>query len=296
MKILLLGSKGMLGSDCRKVLAQEYEIVTPEKKELDIVSWDKVIDKMHHIKPNIVLNCAALTDMDAHEGPKELFTLRKMNVEGPRNLAQGSARYNCKIIHISCDCVFSGQKLHPQPYFEDDPMEPISGYGRSKMESEIAVKDNAPNYLIIRTGWLYGLQGKDFMKSLLGNASDRKKTQHLKIASDRFGSPTWSYRLAEQIRELIRVDAGGTYHATSEGYCSLFDSIAYVVKRLNLAVSLEPCSVKAFPQRAKRPNNAILENRLLKKYGLNIMGEWQDDLDAFLQQSGDEWLESTKPT
>ncbi|MBW2000307.1 MAG: NAD(P)-dependent oxidoreductase, partial [Deltaproteobacteria bacterium] len=127
MKILLVGAKGMLGSDCREVLSEEYEVVAPEKKELDIVSWDKVIETLQSVRPEIVLNCAAFTDVDACE--KESFKVRKVNIEGPRNLAQASARYECKMIHISSDYVFDGKKMPPQPYFEDDTMSPISAYG-----------------------------------------------------------------------------------------------------------------------------------------------------------------------
>jgi dTDP-4-dehydrorhamnose reductase len=204
MKILLLGSKGMLGSECQKVLSQEFEILAPEKKDLDIVSWDKVIDKLQRMDPKIVLNCAAITDVDSCESHREAYMVRKINVEGPRNLAQGAARFNCKIIHISSEHVFSGEKGIPQPYFEDDPLDPISVYGKTKMESEIAIKDNLSDHLIIRSGWLYGSQGDNFVKSLVSDALNKKGRKSLKIPSDQYGSPTWAYRLALQIRDLIR--------------------------------------------------------------------------------------------
>ena len=119
-----------------------------------MISWDVVIENLQKLLPDIILNCAGFTDVDACE--TEDFTVRKANIEGPRNLAQGSARFNSRLIHISSDYVFSGQKGIPQPYFEDDPVDPISAYGRSKVESEVAVRENSPNYIIIRTGWLYG--------------------------------------------------------------------------------------------------------------------------------------------
>ena len=150
MKILLLGSSGLLGNDCREVLKEEHEVIAPSSSELDIVSWDVVIDSLHKIKPNVIINCAGYTDVNGCE--TEEFKVRKVNIEGPRNFAQGSARYNCRMIHISSDYVFSGQKGIPQPYFEDDPVDPVSAYGRCKVESEVAVKENAPNYIIIRTG------------------------------------------------------------------------------------------------------------------------------------------------
>ena len=294
MKILLLGGKGMLGSDCRKVLGQEYEIIAPDKKELDIVSWDKVIDTLQHIRPNIILNCAAVTKVNACEEHKTAYLCRKVNVEGPRNLAQGSARFGSKVIHLSSDFVFNGVKALPQPYFEDDPLDPLSEYGRAKMESEMAVRENASDYLIIRTGWLYGKEGENFVKSLLAQALNKKKSKKIKVPNDYFGSPTWSYRLAEQIRELIEVEGKGTVHATAEGYCSFYEALGFVTEQLNLKVSLEPCRLKDIHKKAKRPTNCILENRVLKKNGLNMMKHWQEDLSLFLDEFGEELIKQAK--
>jgi dTDP-4-dehydrorhamnose reductase len=294
MKILLLGSKGMLGSECQKVLSQEFEIMAPEKKDLDIVSWDKIIDKLQRTDPEIVLNCAAITDVDSCESHREAYMVRKINVEGPRNLAQGAARFSCKIIHISSEHIFSGEKGIPQPYFEDDPLDPVSVYGKTKMESEIAIKDNLSNHLIIRSGWLYGSQGSNFVKSLVSDAFNKKGRKSLKIPNDQYGSPTWAYRLALQIRDLIRADARGTYHATSEGACSRIECAQYIVDKLNLKVSLQPCDTSDLTQKARRPLNCILENRLLKKQGLNIMPDWKEDLSTFLEQFGEQLVKEAK--
>lgn len=294
MKILLLGSKGMVGSDCRSVLGKNYEILSPDKKELDIVSWDKVIDRMHHLHPEIVLNCAALTDLDHCEESRHSYMLRKVNVEGPRNIAQASARYDCKVIQISSDQVFGGDKAVPQPYFEDDPLEPLSAYGRSKMESEIAVRENASDYMIIRTGWLYGMDGDNFVKTLLSMLLGKRKAKKVKVVADQFGAPTWSYRLAQQIRELIRADGKGTYHATAEGYCSRLEAARFILDRLNLKASLEPCTMADCRRKAKRPANCILENRVLKKQEINVMADWQEDLGLFLDQHGENLIKQAK--
>ena len=294
MKILLLGSRGLLGTECQKVLSQEFDIIAPEKKELDIVSWDRVIDKLQRVSPKMVLNCAAMTDLDSCESHREAYTVRKINVEGPRNLAQGAARFSCKIIHISSEHVFSGQKGIPQPYFEDDPLDPISVYGKTKMDSEIAIKDNLADHLIIRTGWLYGSQGSNFVKSVVFDAVNKKGRKTLKVPADQYGSPTWAYRLAVQVRDLIRADARGTYHATSEGACSRIECAQYIVDRLNLKVSLQPCRASDLAQKARRPLNGILENRLLKKHGLNIMPDWKEDLAAFLDQAGERLIKEAK--
>lgn len=291
MKILLLGSSGMLGSDCKAVLSKEYEVIAPDKKDLDIISWDMVIENIQTISPDVILNCAAFTDVDACE--TEDFVVRKNNVEGPRNLAQGSARFNCKLIHISSDYVFNGQKSIPQPYFEDDPLEPISAYGKSKMESEISVRENAPNYVLIRSGWLYGIRGKNFVKSILSNALNKKR-KTIKVVNDQFGSPTWTYRLAMQIKELIKRDAKGTYHVTSEGYCTRFEYAQYILKKLKLKISLDPCSMDDYPLPARRPANCILENRLLKKQSVNLMPDWKKDVGIFLGRYGSDLVKQAK--
>jgi dTDP-4-dehydrorhamnose reductase len=291
MKILLLGGTGMLGNDCRRVLSEDHEVIAPTKKELDIISWDVVIENLHKINPDVIVNCAAYTDVNGCETEK--FLVRKVNVEGPRNLAQGSARFNCRIIHISTDYVFSGQKGIPQPYFEDDPVDPISAYGRCKVESEVAVKENSPNYIILRTGWLYGFYGNDFIDNILLNSVKRPR-KTMKITDEQVGSPTWTFRLANQIKTLLNSDVKGTFHATSEGYCTRYEYVEQIFKKLKIKTPIKPCSLKEFPQPAKRPKNCILENRLLKKVALNVMIDWKEDLNQYLDQHGKEILKAAR--
>jgi dTDP-4-dehydrorhamnose reductase len=291
MKILLVGGSGMLGRDCKEVFDLEHEVIAPDKKKLDIVSWDGVIECLQTIEPDVIVNCAGFTDVDACES--EEFLVRKINVEGPRNLAQGSARFNCKLVHISSDYVFSGKKSIPQPYFEDDPTDPISAYGKSKMESEVAVRENAPDYVIIRTAWLYGLHGENFITSLLKNTVGKKR-KTIKVVKDQFGSPTWTYRLALQIDALIKGDAKGTVHATSDGYCSRFDFAKEVFKELNLKVSVKSSRLKDYDQPARRPANCILENRVLKKWGMDLMRDWKSDLKEFLEKHGKDLVKEAR--
>jgi dTDP-4-dehydrorhamnose reductase len=285
MKILILGASGMLGSDCQSVLSVENEVITPGREELDIVSWDRVIETLQDIEPDVVLNCAAFTDVDACE--KEELRVWKVNVEGPRNLAQSCARFGCKFIHISSDYVFDGLKPMPQPYFEDDPVNPLSAYGKSKLESEVAVRENSPNYVILRTGWLYGAKGQNFVKSIVTRACQKKPVL---AATDQFGSPTWTDRLARQIKPLIAGEGRGTYHATAEGYCSRYDYALHVLKKLDLDVAVEACNLNDFGGIAHRPRNCLLENRLLHNQGINLMIDWKEDLDKFLDQFGEKIL------
>lgn len=291
MRILILGSTGMLGSECAVVLSDKHDVIAPTKKELNIISWDKVIETLQEVEPDVVLNCAGFTDLEACE--TEEFTVRKINVEGPRNLAQGAARFQCKLVHISSGYVFDGQKMMPQPYFEDDTENPLSAYGKSKMESEVAVRENSPNYIILRTACLYGMSGNNFLKSVVARAvQQRPKT--LRVPDDHFSSPTWAFRLALQIKELLENDGRGTYHATAEGYCSQYECASYALERLGIKVPLKACKMRDLGVKVKKPSNCLLENRLAKKQGINIMLDWKEDLDAFLDKFGKELIRQAK--
>jgi dTDP-4-dehydrorhamnose reductase len=287
MKILLTGASGQLGSECKEVLKNDYEIIAPEREEFDITNWDKVITGISELLPDIILNCAAFTRVDECE--TERGKAERINVEGPRNLAQGAARYDKIIVHISSDFVFNGRKRLPQPYFEDDPMDPLSFYGLTKMESELAVKQNAPSYIIIRTGWLYGIRGDSFLKKILESAL-KGGQESISVVDDQFGSPTWSYRVAQQIKVLIENGKEGVYHATSEGYCSRYGWAKYFLDRMEIKTPVVSCVTKDYPTPAVRPLNSILENRQLKREGLNIMPNWQKDLDLFIDKYGEELL------
>lgn len=284
MRILLTGSSGQLGSECKRVLKDDYEIISPNKEELDITSWDKVIMSIDQLSPDIILNCAAFTNVDECEKEKKLA--ERINVEGPRNLAQGTARYDKIIVHISSDLIFNGRKRLPQPYFEDDPTSPLSRYGLTKMESEMAVKQNTPHYIIIRAGWIYGVRGDSFLKQILQLAM-KKDQQSLYVVNDQIGSPTWSYRLAQQIKVLIDNRKEGVYHATSEGYCSRYEWAKYFLEKMEIKLPVLPCTSEKYPTPAIRPLNSILENRQLKTEGLNSMPNWQKDLDIFIDKYGE---------
>jgi len=293
MKILLTGAKGQLGSECKEVLKTDYKIIDTDLEEFDITSWDTVIMTISQVSPDIILNCAGFTKVDECERNKEKS--ERINVEGPRNLAQGAARYEKMIVHLSSDLVFDGRKRFPQPYFEDDPMNPLSFYGITKMESELAVKQNAPHYILIRTGWLYGMRGDNFIRRILKRAV-QKDQEFIRVVDDQFGSPTWSFRLAQQIKTLIDKGKEGVYHATAEGYCSRYEWAQYVLGRLDIKIPIVPCTSDEYPTPAKRPANSILENRQLKTEGLNIMPAWQRDIDTFLDTYGEILLRDAEGT
>ena len=285
MKVILTGSTGMLGSDCKNVFEKKYQVITADKVKMDITSWDRCTEALHKLNADVVVNCAGFNDMAACENDELLIS--KINVEGPRNLAQCSGRYGYRMVHISCYCIFDGLKVVPQPYFEDDVANPLSGYGRLKRDSEIAVRENAPYHVIVRTGWLYGRNGNNFVKALIEQAI-RHKDQPLKVPADQIGSPTWSRTLAYQLAEIVDNQGRGTYHASAEGFCSLYDFAARLFGRLGLKVKLEP--VKGSQTPLKMPLNAILENRFLKKQNIHIMEDWDKDLDHFIDIYGEDLI------
>lgn len=284
MKILIAGGSGRLGTECREVLGREHEVIAPDKKSMNIISWDKVIENLEAHSPDVVINCAGITELKACEEGDPYLTA-KINVEGTRNLAQCCGRYDCKFVHISCALVFDGSKKAPQPYFEDDPPYPLSTLAKHKIESEVAVRSNAPDYLIVRTSWIYGSHGEDFITSLVRQALMHPE-EPFRLPDDEVSSPTWTYRLVLQIMELIRHDLRGTFHAAATGICSRFEWGQRVLKGLGLKTNLEPCHLAELEDGAIRPLNSILENRQAKAQEVHVMADWKKDLDFFLENYG----------
>ncbi len=284
MKILITGGKGQLGSDCAQVLADRHDILAIDLDELDITEPSDVKNTIQRFSPNIVLNCAAYTQVDACETEKALAW--KVNVNGPRNLALSARDCRAKLIHVSTDYVFDGTRQVPEPYREDDEPGPISYYGKTKLEGEKAVKDTTSNHMIVRTAWLYGRNGPNILKTFLRLALTNPDKE-LKIVNDQFGSPTWSYRLALQIGRLIDAKGQGIYHATSEGYCSWYGLAEVFLEAMKVPHRIVPCSTDEYPTPAARPKNSILENSRLKAQGIQLMPLWKDDVHQFVARCGD---------
>jgi dTDP-4-dehydrorhamnose reductase len=283
MRILITGSKGQLGADCAQVLFTKHETLAIDLDELDITKQSDVERVIRDFSPNIVINCAAYTQVDACETEKELAW--NVNVNGPKNLAVSAKRFNAKVIHISTDYVFDGTKEAPQPYRETDEPGPVSYYGKTKLEGEIAVKETTENHVIVRTAWLYGMNGQNILKTFLRIAMENPD-KAIKVVNDQFGSPTWSYRLALQIAKLIETNGQGVYHATSEGYCTWYDLAQHYLQKMDVPHRVIPCSTEEYPTTAVRPKNSILENRRLNEQGINVMSFWEEDMNHFIAQFG----------
>jgi dTDP-4-dehydrorhamnose reductase len=284
MKIIITGAKGQLGNDCIQVLAKENEVIALGRNELDITRLAEVNAMIDRLRPDVIVNCAAYTRVDACETEKELA--RKVNVTGPENLATCVERNSGLLIHISTDYVFDGKKKIPEPYIESDDPCPASYYGKTKLEGEMAVRNTTDRHVILRTAWLYGANGHNFLKTILRLASTRPNRE-LKVVNDQFGSPTWSYRLALQIAALIKSTGRGTYHATAESYATWYELADYFLNKMNIPHNVIPCTSDEYPLPAPRPKNSILENRRLKDEGIDVMNRWQADLDHYIAEFGD---------
>jgi len=279
MKIMIVGNKGQLGSDSEKVLAENYEILAVDLPELDMTNLAAVETMVRDFAPDVILNCAAYTLVDKCETEKQLAW--DVNVKGPENLALGAQKHGGRLIHVSTDYVFDGTRQIPLPYMENDETRPLSYYGVTKLESETAVQRANDRHMILRTAWMYGIGGQNFLKTMLKLALKNPGTQ-VKVVNDQYGSPTWSYRLALQILKLIENNGQGTYHATAEGHCTWYELAKYFLDKMDVPHRVVPCTSREYPTPAARPKNSILENRHLKAENVNVMKSWQEDIDQFV--------------
>jgi dTDP-4-dehydrorhamnose reductase len=291
MKILIIGGRGQLGSDCTRVLRGRHEVVSVGSRELDITRPKEAEETIGQIGPDIILNCGAFTRVDACETEKGLAWT--VNVEGPQNLALAAKKLGATMIHISTDYVFDGRREVPQPYTEEDAPGPQSYYGITKLAGEEALRKATDDHMVLRTAWLYGFHGNNFLKTMLRLALEDPKRE-IKVVNDQFGSPTWAYRLALQIDRLIDAHGRGTYHATSEGYCTWYELAEAFLKKMGLPHTLVPCTTAEYPLPAPRPGNSILENRRLKAAGMDLMTHWRSDMEAFVDTYGDRLIKEVR--
>lgn len=284
MKILICGGGGQVGSDCTLLLSRRHEVTSPDKTNFDITDSESVLRMVSAVSPDVLLNCAAYTNVDACETEKDKAW--RVNADGPGNLASATSKHGSKLVHISTDYVFNGRKIVPEPYTEDDETDPLSVYGKSKLEGERMVNKITQNYLILRTAWVYGIHGRNFLKSILRLVL-RDPGKEIKVVHDQFGSPTWAYDLARQIEKLLEANVSGLYHSSAGGYCSWYELAIYFLQRMGLKHHIVPCSSSDYTTNAIRPANSILENRRLKAEGHSIMTSWQEGVNQFIDAFAD---------
>ena len=288
MRIMISGSRGLLGSDCMRVFQSNNEIRSLDRPGCDITNRNAVEAEILDFMPTVVINCAAYTNVDGCETDQE--NAWAVNAQGPEFLARACNAAGTFLVHISTDYVFDGLKEPPLAYDEEDETAPLSIYGKSKLEGERRIAAHAERYAILRTAWLYGAHGGNFLKTMLRLAvADPERP--VKVVNDQFGSPTWSLRLALQVENLVSKGGQGIYHATSEGYCSWFELASCFLKQMEIPHSLVPCTTSEYPTPAIRPCNAILENSRFKRAGLNKMTGWRHGVNQFVSRFRQDLLE-----
>ncbi len=281
-RILITGASGQLGSDCVSAFSPAWDVVGLAREDLDITDADAIRTAFELRRPTAVLNCAAYTQVDNCESDRD--AAMRANAEAPALLAAECARYDAHFIHMSTDYVFDGLRPPPTPYVEGDPTGPASVYGASKLKGEDAAMFANRESAIVRTSWVYGINGNNFLKAVLGRALSAPE-QSLRVVNDQHGSPTWTVRLAEQLVAIADARLKGILHATGEGQCTWFDFAQRFFDFMDIGVKIEPCTTADFPRPAPRPTNSILENMSLKEVGLNVMQPWEDDLAEFVKRN-----------
>ena len=278
MRVLVTGVKGQLGHDVMDELAAKgIEGIGVDVEEMDITdaaACEKVITEA---KPDAVIHCAAYTAVDAAEDNVELC--RKVNAEGTRNIAKVCKALDIKMMYISTDYVFNGEGL--RPWEPDDHREPLNVYGLTKYEGEIAVEQNLEKYFIVRIAWVFGVNGKNFIKTMLRLGQERGAVS---VVNDQIGSPTYTYDLSKLLVAMIQTDKYGRYHATNEGLCSWYEFACEIFRQAGMdEVKVTPVDSSGFPAKAKRPQNSRMSKEKLTENGFERMPSWQDALGRYLK-------------
>ena len=279
--ILVTGANGQLGTELRYLLDERNEdYVAVDVAEMDITDADKVEEVFSQVKPTLVYHCAAYTAVDAAEDEgKELNYA--INVTGTENVAKAAAKYGATLVYISTDYVFDGEKPIGQEWLETDTPDPKTEYGRTKRLGEEAVEKYADKFYIIRTAWVFGNYGKNFVFTMQNLAETRDT---LGVVNDQFGRPTWTRTLAEFMVHLVETKQDfGYYHLSndSEKGISWYDFAKEILKDKDVTVN--PVSSDQFPAKAKRPLNSTMSLAKAKATGF-VIPSWQDALEAFYQQ------------
>lgn len=287
MKVLVTGVKGQLGYDVMNELAlRNHEAVGVDIDEMDITDAASVNDVITAAAPDAVIHCAAWTAVDLAEDAENIDKVRLVNATGTENIAKVCKKLDCKMIYISTDYVFDGQGT--RAWEPDDERAPLNVYGQTKYEGELAVEANLSKYYIVRIAWVFGVNGKNFIKTMLNLGKTHDK---LTVVNDQIGTPTYTYDLAKLLVDMAETDKYGRYHATNEGgYISWYDFTCEIMKQageinpIYKNVSVSPVDSSAYPAKAKRPANSRMDKSKLAANGFTPLPTWQDALSRYLKE------------
>ena len=296
MKVLVTGTSGQLGHDVMRELARRgYEAVGADRAEsdaefehviLDITDADKVMDVVREVKPDVIVHCAAWTNVDGAEDPANLEVVRAVNVDGTRNLVLAAKEIDAKFVYISTDYVFDGSGERPwEP--DDKNYAPINVYGQSKLDGELEVARILDKYFIVRIAWVFGKNGKNFIKTMINVG---KTHPVVKVVDDQIGTPTYTYDLARLLVDMIETDKYGYYHVTNEGgYISWADFAEEIYRVAGMDVKVERVSTEEYEKTAgktvaKRPFNSRLDKSKLVEVGFEPLPEWKTAVERYIAE------------
>lgn len=284
MKILITGSNGMLAKEIIDKFGKENELILTDVEELDITKEDEVLNFVSNLKPELIINCAAYTAVDKAE---ENFDLaEKINGDGPTFLAKAAKKVGAKLVHISTDYVFGGDLELSKEYNEDDEKKPVTAYGITKLHGEQGIQNNLDEYYIFRTAWLYGIGGKNFVKTMTKLGKERDE---ISVVSDQHGSPTYAKDLSNIVYQAVKNKIPyGIYNATNEGFTTWYDFTKEIFAMQNIECKVNPVNTEEYIKmlnitQARRPHNSQMSKEKLKQNGISIP-DWKDGLKRYLEE------------
>ena len=282
MRVLLIGARGMLGTDLNSVLAERHEVIAPDRQHMDITDQASVRRSVEAARPDVIVLAAAYTDVErAEDEPEQAFLV---NETGTRYVALEAQRVGASLVYFSTDFVFDGKKR--TAYTESDQPNPLGAYGRSKLAGEKEAK-LAQRHCIMRTAWLYGPKKANFVERVVSLASERGS---LKVTTEETGSPTYAHDLARAVAWALEKEINGLYHVTNAGWCSRFEFATEIVTLAGLKnVVIEPAAAHEIKTKASRPAFGVLSNALWESAGAPPLRHWKEALRAYLHGRRDRW-------
>ncbi len=278
MKVFVTGVKGQLGYDVvRELEKRGMEAVGVDIEEMDITDAASVEQVIKAAAPDAVIHCAAYTAVDAAEENETVC--RMVNADGPRNIARVCRELDIRMLCVSTDYVFDGQGEHI--WEPEDVCAPKSVYGQTKYEGELAVQEILEKYFIVRIAWVFGRNGKNFVKTMLKLAETHDT---ITVVNDQFGSPTYTFDLARLLVDMIQTDKYGVYHATNEGFCSWYDFACAIFREAGVNVKVVPVTSAEYGAKANRPMNSRMSKERLTENGFERLPSWEDALKRYIAE------------
>lgn len=279
MKIVITGANGQLGHDVVNQLADgNFEVFPLVRATVELTNRQAVLSYMENIQPDVIIHCAAYTNVDGAEGDRK--TAYEVNGLATQYLAEAAERLDAKMVYVSTDYVFDGTAN--TPYEVNHPTAPLGVYGDTKLSGEEFVQHHAKKHFIVRTAWVFGVNGNNFVKTMMKLGRERGEVG---VVHDQVGSPTYTVDLASFIIELMQSEKYGIYHATNEGVCSWYEFAQEIFRQTGMKVNIKPLTTEEFPRPAARPKYSVLSKAKITEQGFQPMRNWKESLMAYLQEA-----------